>query len=106
MFKITLSPQFSSEELTIKKLDNTLFINEVELDFSDMPEGGEYPPEAIEHPFVIGGASKVDGIVSLTVRMPYSNPEPPHSVAFPEPILVTDDGLVELPEGRFADGDQ
>lgn len=106
MFNIILTPINSPTELEIAKAGDVLIINNTHLDFSDMPDDGEYPPEAFDNPFIEGGASKVNGVVSLTVRMPYTNPEPPHSVAFPDPIIVDIDGVVELPEGRFADGDQ
>jgi len=98
--RISFSPQYSDDELTLVKSGETLTINGDALDFSDLPEGGEYPAEAIDHEFVIGGVQRIDGVIHITVRMPYTNPEPPQSVAFPVPMIVSQDGPITLPESR------
>lgn len=103
MFRITLSPQFSNTDLTIIKQGKALIVNGDTLDFSAMQQGDEYPPEAINNPSVIGGAVMADGIISLTIILPYSNDDAPNSVKFPEPLIVIDDGAVALPDGRDAD---
>lgn len=99
-FIISLSPQYSDAKLSIKKTGEALTINGDLLDFSDLPEGGEYPTEAVENSFVIGGVKRLNGDIHITVLMPFSNPDAPISVTFPEPLLVTSDGDVALPEGR------
>lgn len=103
MFKITLSPQYSDANLTLSKQGDVFIINGDELDFSALPDGGELPPEAIDNESVIGGVKRVDGEIHITILLPYSNPNAPQSVTFPEPILVTEDGPIALPEGRYAD---
>ena len=103
MFKISFSPQNSTADLTLVKQGDTLTINGDVLDFSALPEGGEYPPEAIDNEFVIGGVKRADGEIHITILLPYSNPDAPLSVTFPDPITVTADGPVTLPEGRIAE---
>jgi len=98
--KITFSPIRSDADLTLFKTGDALTINGDVLDFSDLPDDGDYPAEAIENPVVIGGVKRVDGEVQIAVLLPYSNPNPPRAVAFPDPITVTADGVVTLPEGR------
>lgn len=100
MFKISFSPQYSTGDLTLVKQGDILTVNGDVLDFTDLPEGGEYPPEAIDNEFVVGGVKRVDGEIHITILLPYSNPNAPRSVTFPDPITVTADGPVALPEGR------
>jgi len=103
MFKITFSPQYSFAEPMLEKQGDALIVNGVTLDFSNFPEGGELPPEAIDNPFIVGGVERKDGVIHMTILLPYSNPNAPQSVTFPEPILITEDGPIALPEGRYAD---
>lgn len=100
MFIISFTPQLSDADLTLSKQGDIFIINGDELDLSNLPEGGEYPAEAIENDFVVGGVKRVDGEIHITILLPYSNPDAPRSVTFPDPITVTVDGPVELPEGR------
>ncbi|WP_247996682.1 hypothetical protein [Brucella tritici] len=102
MFKISLCPQYSIADLTLAKQGDILTINGDVLDFSALPEGGEYPPEAIDNDFVVGGVKRMDGDVHIAVLLPYSNPNPPRAVVFPDPVTVTADGVIALPEGRGA----
>ncbi len=102
MFKISFSPQYSTAVLSIEKRGGVLIVNGDELDFSDLPDGGDYPAEAIENPMVVGGVKRVDGEVHIAVLLPYSKPNPPRSVAFPDTLTVASDGEITLPEGRIA----
>lgn len=103
MFKITFSPQISAEHLLLSKTGEVLTINGDALDFSDLPEGGEYPPEAIENDFVIGGVTRIGGEIKITVLLPYQNPDAPVSVTYPAPVSIVQDGAVSLPVGRFVE---
>ncbi|MBA8846279.1 hypothetical protein FHW02_004369 [Ochrobactrum sp. RH1CCR137] len=98
--RIFLSPQRSDTELTLSAHGDVLIINGDALDFSDLPDGGEYPPEAIDNPFVVGTVTRVNGEIQITVLMPYSNPNPPQTVSFPAPIVVSKNGPIDLPDGR------
>nr|WP_313011591.1 hypothetical protein [Brucella intermedia] len=105
MMEIIFSPQRSDDRLEIVKNGDVLILNGDELDFSDLPDGGEYPPEAIDNPFVIGGGSRMNGTIRLTVILPYSNPTPPEHVSFPAPVLLDYDGEIHLPDGCHLEQD-
>lgn len=92
MFKIALSPQLSNAALQLVKNGNMLTINGNSYDFSHMNNGDMIPPEAISDPNIIGAISKENGVVKLTILMPYSNPDADESVTFPEPIVMDVDG--------------
>lgn len=98
MFKILLLPQYSEAGLSIEKQGDTLAVNGDELDFSDLPDGGEYPPEAIDNPSIVGGVTRVGEEIQITVILPYMMPG---HFETPPPITVINDGPIELPEGRY-----
>lgn len=100
--RIHFSPQRSTQSLTLERQGETLIVNGDPLDFSELPDGGSYPPASIDNPMMVGGVERIAGIVHVTVRLPYSNPTPPSGVAFAEPIEVTADGPVALPPGLEA----
>lgn len=87
MYKITLSPQFSDSILILSKSGDALTINGVQYDFSTLNDGDEIPDEAIDNPNIIGSIAKVNGVINITVIMPYSDENAPDSVRFPEPLL-------------------
>lgn len=99
MFKISFSPQYSDRSLSLEKQGDTLIVNGDPLDFSDLPDGTEYPEEAIDNHFVIGGVSRDGDAVHLTVLFPYAA-----SGHFdtPDAITVTRDGPITLPEASNA----
>lgn len=97
---IYLSPIRSDRDLSLSKSGDILTVNGDILDFSDLPEGGEYPPEAIENDFIVGGVKRIDGEIHITIMLPYSNPKAPQSITFPDPIFVSVDGEIALPEAR------
>lgn len=94
MFKITLSPQFSNASLSIKKIGDTLTINGNQYDFSPLSDGDEIPDDAITNTSIVGSITKSDGVINLTVLMPYNDPEAPESVTHPEPLMLDKDGEV------------
>lgn len=98
MFRISFSPQFSVAQLVLEKHGNALIVNGDELDFSDLPDGGEYPPEAIDNPSIAGGVTRVGEEIHVTVILPYLMPG---HFETPPSITVINDGPIELPEGRY-----
>ncbi|MDH0126692.1 hypothetical protein N7376_22200 [Brucella intermedia GD04153] len=98
MFKISFSPQYSDAVLSLEKRGNVLIVNGDELDFSDLTDGGEYPPEAIDNPSVVGGVERVGGEIRLTIILPYMMPG---HFETPPPITVINDGPIDLPEGHY-----
>ncbi|RRY17925.1 hypothetical protein EGJ57_16370 [Brucella anthropi] len=98
MFKISFSPQYSAVDVSLEKRGNALIVNGDELDFSDLPDGGEYPPEAIDNPSIVSSVTRVEGEIHATVILPYMVPG---HFETPPPITVTSDGPIALPEGRY-----
>lgn len=96
MFKINLSPQFSYTTLSIKKAGNSLTINGTPYDFSSLNDGDEIPADAISDPSIVGKITKDNGIIKITILMPYSDPDAEESVLFPEPIILDEDGEVSF----------
>lgn len=102
---IHFSPIRSDSDLNLSKTGDILTVNGDILEFTDLPDGGEYPPEAIENDFIVGGVKRINGEIHITIMLPYKNPNAPQSVTFPEPISVAIDGSVALPEGRNAEAE-
>ena len=99
MFRISFSPQYSDAVLTLENQGDTLIVNGDELDFSDLPDGGEYPPEAIDNPSIVGGVSRDGDEIRVTVLFPY---QASGHFETPSPITVTKDGPITLPEVSHA----
>ena len=93
---INLSPQRREDILTISKTGDTLTINGVSYDFSQLPNGATLPREAINCEFIISDVSRINGEIELTILLPHGANASPEA-RFPEPINMTNDGQVVLP---------
>lgn len=84
------------EKISLYKLGDRLTVNEVELDFTQLPEGGILPAGATNNLFITGSVTRKDGHVVVNVRLPI-----PHDAAmemsFPQPIFDAEDGAIQLP---------
>ena len=95
--KINLSPQRRDDTLTVIKQGDTLTINGTDYDFTDLPDGGTLPADAVDCEFVIGSVDRVNGELELTLLLPHG-PNATEAARFPEPIIDPADGEVELPK--------
>ena len=95
--KINLSPQRRDDTLTITKQGDVLTINGTEYDFTDLPDGGTLPADAVDCEYVFGSVDRVDGEIELTLLLPHG-PNATEAARFPEPIIDPADGEVELPK--------
>ena len=95
--KINLSPQRRDDTLSVTKQGDTLTINGTEYDFSQLPDGGSLPADAVDCEFVIGSVDRVNGELELTLLLPHG-PNATEAARFPEPIIDPADGEVELPK--------
>jgi len=95
--KINLSPQRRDDQLTLEKAGDTLTINGTEYDFTNLPDGGTLPADAVDSEFVIGSVDRVNGELEFTLLLPHSA-NASEAARFPEPILDPADGEVELPK--------
>jgi hypothetical protein len=93
---INLSPIRDDRTLNITKTADTLTINGVPYDFSQLPNGATLPREAIDCEFIISDVSRINGEIELTILLPHGA-NASHEARFPEPIIKNDDGQVVLP---------
>lgn len=94
---ITLLPQRRDDSLSLSKQGDVLNINGIAYDFSLLPEGGTLPAEATGCEYVIGSVERVDGEIQISLILPHSA-DASENVRFPQPIVVSNDGNVELPQ--------
>jgi len=95
--KISLSPQRRDDVLTATKQGDVLTINGTEYDFSQLPDGGTLPADAVESEYVIGSVNRVNGELELTLLLPHGA-DASEAARFPTPIIDPADGEVELPK--------
>lgn len=95
--QIKFSPQRRDDALVVEKLNDILTVNGEVFDFSTVGEGDTLPREAISSEFFAGPVERIGGEIVLTLLLPHG-PNPSAAVAFPETLVVTDNGTVELPQ--------
>lgn len=95
--KINLSPQRRDDTLSVSKTGDILTINGEPFDFSALLDGGELPADAISSDFIAGPVRREDGEINITLILPHGA-NPPQHVAFPEPVIVTEDGPIGVPQ--------
>lgn len=95
--KINLSPQRRDDDLPEVSLTGTvLSINGEELDLADIPDGATYPNASELNDWLTGSIEHKDGDFEITILLPHG-PNPEQYQAFPEPMIVTEDGPISLP---------
>lgn len=73
-------------------------INGEQFDFSPLEKGYELSLEAIDSPlFADKAVMSVDGTLSVTLLMPYDEATATDAIRFPEPVIVTTAGPVDIP---------
>lgn len=97
MFNLTFSPQCRSDVLQVSVAGDVLTLNGVAFDFMDLPEGATLPREAIDSPWIAGDVQRFDGILQLPLLLPITA-DASDAARFPQPLTVTQDGPVELPQ--------
>lgn len=97
--KIKLSPVRMDIQLAATVMDDAIALNGETLDFSPLKDGETIPAEAIQHQFITGDVSRIDGEIHLTLVLPHG-PNAPHSTRFPEyfdKYMTVTEGAVEIP---------
>lgn len=94
--KLTFCPVAQGPDLQLDVAGDVLYINGVELDFGPIPEGAVLPKEAVDCEWVWSDVTRKDGQIELTIRLPHGY-NAPKERRFPEPIVITEDGTVDLP---------
>ena len=91
-----LSPQRGDDTLTVSKSGDVLTINGTAFDFSQVPDGGLLPQDAVDCEWIISDIERVDGELVLTLLMPHGA-DASEAARFPEPLVDVPDGVVVLP---------
>jgi len=94
--EIKLSPQRRDDTLSVSKVGDVLTINGDAFDFSALPDGETVQPGVVPCEWIVGPVSRTGGELNITLILPHG-PNPPASVAFPEPIINPADGVISLP---------
>ena len=97
MFKINLSPQVRLDTLALSKQSETLVINGESYDFSQLTEGAILPRDAINCDYIVSDVTRVNGDIELTILLPIAA-NASEAARFPEPLSVSADGQITLPE--------
>lgn len=95
--RINLSPQRRDDTLTIIKSGDVLTINGTEFDFSQVPDGGLLPREAVDCAWLASDVTREDGELTLTLLLPHGA-NASEARRFPEPLTNVPDGEVEFPQ--------
>lgn len=93
---INLSPIRDDRVLNITKQGDTLTINGVSYDFSQLPNGATLPREAINCEWIVSDVNRINGEIELTILLPHGA-NASHEARFPHPIVMNNDGQVVLP---------
>lgn len=95
--KLLFSPQRRDDILTISKSGDALTVNGTVYDFTPLADGSTLPREAIGCEWICGNVERVNGELVIPILLPHG-PDASESARFPEPITVTSNGQVVLPE--------
>ncbi|NCB85669.1 MAG: hypothetical protein EOM44_14445 [Bacteroidia bacterium] len=95
--KLLLSPQRRDDTLTLSKSGDALTVNGTVYDFSPLPDGATLPRDAIDCEWICGDVSRINGELEIPILFPHG-PDASEAARFPEPLTVTSDGQVVLPE--------
>ena len=95
--KLLFSPQRRDDVLILSKSGDALTVNGTVYDFSPLPDGATLPREAIDCEWICGDVSRINGELVIPVLLPHG-PDASEAARFPEPLTVTIDGEVVLPE--------
>ena len=93
--KINLIPQINSNILKLSKKGDVLSINGEKYDFSSLKDGEYINAADIPNDFIFNRVERVGGEIVLSVIFPYTFSSKNVEL---EPIIVTKDGNIELPE--------
>jgi len=95
--KLIFSPVRGNTPLLLSRSGDTLTVNGMALDFSGLPDGATLPATAIDCERIAGDVTRTDGVLTVPLLLPHG-PIAPRSTRFPEPLTLTEDGQVDLPD--------
>lgn len=93
---INLSPVRMDEELQVRRDGDRLELNGEVFDFEPLLEGATLPRDAMSSKWFSGPVDRLDGELVVNLVLPHGA-NAPVATRYPQPIMVTGDGLVDLP---------
>lgn len=99
---ISFSPIRSDAVLSVVRDGEKLIVNDVELDFSPLPEGAILPADAISSDWISGDVSRYNGSLQICLLLPHGA-EPSERVAFPQALINPADGFLPIPTDNEQD---
>lgn len=84
---------------TLEVRGEVVIVNGEEFDFGILPAGYSLPRFSVDSPWFVDSTitRDHDGVLTLPIRFPYPA-DANETLRFPEPIIVTKDGPVDLPK--------
>jgi len=93
---INLSPQRRDDTLTVIKNGDVLTINGEVFDFTQIPDGGLLPKEAVTCEWIVSDIKRINGEIELTLLLPFKYGAS-EAARFPQPIINPPDGEIQFP---------
>ena len=84
--QISFTPQRSDAAFALSRSGDVLTINGEIFDFSDIPEGGTCPREAVGCDWLASDVVREGGVIRLTLIRPHG-PDAPQQTLFPGPAM-------------------
>lgn len=97
MFHIDLTPQRTNTQLHANVQGDILILNHYAFDFTSLGEGETITQEQHNSRWIIGDVIRKNGDIFLTLVLPHGS-NPSDNVAYPRPLRIEVDGVVELPK--------
>jgi hypothetical protein len=95
---IHLSPKFSGDRLAISVAGEVVTLNGEAFDFAPLEAGGTLPLDALNSPWFVRDVQRDSaGELVLTLNFPHAT-DASYDARFPQPVSVTTDGPVNLPD--------
>lgn len=93
---INLTPQRRDDMLTVIKNGDVLTINGEDFDFTQIPNGGLLPRNAINCEWIEQSITRNNNQLELTLILPLKY-EASEAARFPQPIVNPPDGEIQFP---------
>lgn len=97
--KVNYIPMRADHRPVYERRGDALVIDGEVFDFTDLPEGGTLPAEAVASECVWGTVARTDGQIEVSLLLTFAAGAP-HETRFPTPVVMTGDGEVPQPPYR------
>lgn len=94
--RIIFSPQRRDAELSVSKAGDSLTVDGVLFDFSQLEDGATLPYGSIQSEWILPPVERIDGSLVLTLVLPHAA-DAPEYVRFPSDLVDPPDGQINLP---------